>query len=153
MNTPLSRQMDQMADAQEWKERAEQAEGQCEAVSRECIRLQEALAAEREAHAAHLAKHKTADSHDCAEMEEEYQRARAEVERLTNKLNADSQNFEIKCLSSEVERLKHLIFVWRQASYSGTPDEYQRAAVDLEDEALRISVVRAEPKHQEGSDD
>ena len=79
--------------------------------------------------------------------------ARAEAERLTNKLNADSQNFEIKCLSSEVERLKHLIFVWRQASYSGTPDEYQRAAVDLEDEALRISVVRAEPKHQEGSDD
>ena len=79
--------------------------------------------------------------------------ARAEVERLTNKLNADSQNFEIECQSSEVERLKHLIFVWRQASYSGTPDEYQRAAVDLEDEALRISVVRAEPKHQEGSDD
>lgn len=137
MNTPLSRQMDQMADAQEWKERAEQAEGQCEAVSRECIRLQEALAAEREAHAFHLGR----------------QLLRAEVERLTNKLNADSQNFEIKCLSSEVERLKHLIFVWRQASYSGTPDEYQRAAVDLEDEALRISVVRAEPKHQEGSDD
>ena len=97
MSTPLSRQMDQMADAQEWQERAEAAE--------------------------------------------------AEVERLTNKLNADSQNFEIECLSSEVERLKHLIFVWRQASYSGTPDEYQRAAVDLEDEALRISVVRAEPKH------
>lgn len=73
--------------------------------------------------------------------------ALAEVERLTNKLNADSQNFEIECLSSEVERLKHLIFVWRQASYSGTPDEYQRAAVDLEDEALRIGVTRAGPKH------
>ena len=28
MNTPLSRQMDQMADAQEWKERAEAAEHQ-----------------------------------------------------------------------------------------------------------------------------
>jgi hypothetical protein len=53
---------------------------------------------------------------------------------------------------AEVERLKHLIFVWRQASYSGTPDEYQRAAVDLEEEAIRVSVVRAAEhrKHPSG---
>jgi hypothetical protein len=59
------------------------------------------------------------------------------------KTEADSQSLDIECLCSEVERLKHLIFVWRQASYSGTPDEYQRAAVALEEEALRVSVVRA----------
>lgn len=78
----------------------------------------------------------------------EERKALREVAQLTNRLNADSQNFEIECLISEVERLKHLIFVWRQASYSGTPDEYQRAAVSLEEEALRVSVVRAAGEHR-----
>lgn len=121
------------------EEKREQAEGQCETVSRECIRSQadvRMLQDAGEINAAHA-----------VECQARAERAEAEVERLTNKLNADSQNFEIECLRSEVERLKHLIFVWRQASYSGTPDEYQRAAVDLEDEALRIGVVRAGPKH------
>ena len=40
MSTPLSRQMDQMADAQEWKERAEAAEAKL-AEAQEDLRLRD----------------------------------------------------------------------------------------------------------------
>ena len=43
MSTPLSRQMDQMADAQEWRERAEAAEAETERL-REEARLNRAAA-------------------------------------------------------------------------------------------------------------
>lgn len=44
--------------------------------------LEEKLAEAKNRHAEHLAAHRTADAHDCAEMEEMYQREKAEVERL-----------------------------------------------------------------------
>lgn len=45
-----------------------------------------------------------ANSVNCV-LERERDEARAEVERLTNKLNADSQHFELECRKAQIERL------------------------------------------------
>jgi hypothetical protein len=56
---------------------------------------------------------------------------REEIERLTNKLNADSQNFELECQKAEIERLRGLIVDWY---------DYFNTASDEDAEDLRGAV-------------
>jgi hypothetical protein len=80
----------------------------------------------------HLALHKTADSHDCAEMEEEYQRVKAETVTLR----------------AEVERLK----IQRDAALVHGPEDMVRALEEAE-AALREIATRAHRFQVKGPDD
>ena len=70
----LRAKLDDWAAQRDYVERAEQAEGQCEAVSKECIRLQEKLA---EAEAARKEMFEAAEQYRI-----DWKRAEAEIERL-----------------------------------------------------------------------
>lgn len=84
-------------EAMEFKKQAEAAEAEVERL--------------KNRHEEHLAAHRTADAHDCAEMEEMYQREKAEVERLNAHLDVADRTMKcdgdrIVALQIENERLR-----------------------------------------------
>lgn len=84
-NARLRAKLDDWAAQRDYVERAEQAEGQCETVSKECIRLQEKLA---EAEAARKEMFEAAEQYRI-----DWKRAEAEVERLRKVL----EGVELSC--------------------------------------------------------